>query len=119
MKVLTLRSICNAPNDPVALHHDAWGLKKLFTYGVRKSGHDKLTNGSPARRDSWLVERKDLSFKYTTKSCKYKPSTQNCHVYWNVFLPVSSHALLSHVSLQLEQPYSNLLCLGCDREPVL
>ncbi|CAL1157424.1 unnamed protein product, partial [Cladocopium goreaui] len=48
-----LRSICCAPLDPVALHADAWGLKKLFTYGVRKGGHDKDTAVNPFFDELW------------------------------------------------------------------
>ena len=49
-----LRGICQLPTDLVALHHDSWGLKKLFTYGVRKSGADNLASRSPNRRESYL-----------------------------------------------------------------
>ena len=48
-----MRGILQLGTDLVALHADAWGLKKLFTYGVRKSGADKLAEGSPNRRASW------------------------------------------------------------------
>lgn len=51
-----MRGLCSCPNDPVALHADAWGLKKLFTYGVRKSGADKLAEGSPHRRVPRIVK---------------------------------------------------------------
>lgn len=50
-----LRNIVGAPSNPPTLHADAWGLKKLFTYGVRKSGADKLASGSPQRRVPWLL----------------------------------------------------------------
>lgn len=46
-----LRGICQLPTDLVALHHDSWGVKKLFTYGVRKSGADNLASRSPNRRE--------------------------------------------------------------------
>ena len=53
-KVNVLRAMLQLRQDPAALHADAWALKKLFSYGVRKSGADKLASGSPIRRESWL-----------------------------------------------------------------
>jgi hypothetical protein len=37
--------------DAVRLHQDSWGLKKLFSYMIRKAGKDKDTVADPKRRD--------------------------------------------------------------------
>eukprot|EP00435_Cladocopium_sp_Y103_P032526 s2049_g8.t1 len=37
--------------DAVRLHLDSWGLKKLFSYMIRKAGKDKDAMADPKRRD--------------------------------------------------------------------
>ena len=48
-----LRSLVGLSPDPTKLCCDSWGLKKLFTYAIRKAGKDKPDcEGIPKRRES-------------------------------------------------------------------
>lgn len=49
-----MRALFALPKDQGDVHSDAWGLKKLFSYGCRKSGYDKDLEKSPHRRDTHL-----------------------------------------------------------------
>ena len=51
LKVKKLRSMLGVVPDAVRLHQDSWGLKKLFSYMIRKAGKDKDTVADPKRRD--------------------------------------------------------------------
>ena len=45
-----MRTLMGLPKNEVALQHDCWYLKKLFSYGCRKGGFEKAK--SPTRRAS-------------------------------------------------------------------
>ena len=47
--------------DAVRLHKDSWGLKKLFSYMIRKAGKDKDTVTDPKRRDPYQTSFMDDS----------------------------------------------------------
>ena len=53
-EVLALRRLCALPKVWQDIDHDSWALKKLFTYGCRKSGADKALTSSPHRRVSCI-----------------------------------------------------------------
>ena len=50
LQVITLRRMCALPQDLAILQCDAWGVKKLFSYGCRRAGFDKSLSKSPQRR---------------------------------------------------------------------
>ena len=58
------------PKNPVMVQQDAWGLKKLFSYGCRKAGFGR-TDRSPQRRDTW-VERIISSSLSLLKMCVFE-----------------------------------------------
>ena len=37
-QVWKFQTLMSKPLDPVAIHHDAWGVKKLFSYSLRRTG---------------------------------------------------------------------------------
>ena len=52
-QVWKFQTLMSKPLDPVAIHHDAWGIKKLFSYSLRRTGSDSrysLDDGTPNRR---------------------------------------------------------------------
>ena len=43
------------PVNPVAIHHDAWAMKKLFSHALRRAGAERIDSGdSPTRRAAQL-----------------------------------------------------------------
>lgn len=54
-QVKDFRAKCSLSKDDGAIHSDAWGCKRLFSYGCRKSGVDKDLDTSPARRDPCFI----------------------------------------------------------------
>ena len=53
-QVWKLRNLLALPQDPVAIHHDSWSIKKLFSLSLRRSGADSRNSfqDSPSRRAS-------------------------------------------------------------------
>jgi hypothetical protein len=45
----------NVKPDAVKLHLDSWGVKKLFSYMIRKAGKDKGECSSDPRRREHLL----------------------------------------------------------------
>ena len=56
LEVKKLRGLMNVAPDAVKLHLDSWGVKKLFSYMIRKAGKDKgECTSDPKRREPLLM----------------------------------------------------------------
>ena len=66
-QVWKLRNLLALPQGPVAIHHDSWSIKKLFSLSLRRSGADSRNSfqESPNRRatcDQFFFPQKFLTF---------------------------------------------------------
>ena len=59
-QVVKVRSAVSLPPDPVKVHLDSWGIKKLFSLALRRAGWDKESDSLPRRKERVAVCRMSI-----------------------------------------------------------